>query len=244
MLYRPIDRKHYPYDDYDKWLFGTEGLWQAPSAPSSSSSSSPEAVPDILVIQVGHATCIPSTDPLKAKHELHLDNALIEQHQRDVETLFDAVQAAVRRPTESGSSTATATSITSTTTTVIVSTASRVLIGNPVADRCTWKMNRIVARAAHKRGFVVFEREEMEHRVVFKSEYSEDLRAIGIGVSGGSGGDISASTGSVGGSDGAVASSSIGSTEPPTAHILATSLLTMIRCLAHNQTLESKVPAL
>jgi hypothetical protein len=39
MLYR----KHFPYEDYDEWLFGDTGKW----------ASSVDRVPDILGIQVG-----------------------------------------------------------------------------------------------------------------------------------------------------------------------------------------------
>jgi hypothetical protein len=154
-------------------------------------------VPDILVLQVGHSTCAPSSDPEKAKHQLHLEAAVIDQHIQDIDKLFDAVKAAVTR---GGTS--------SPKTTVIVSTASRVMIGNWAADKCIWRLNRITARAAHRRGFVVFEREEMEHRMYFKSEFQDDLRGLNV----------------------------LDTQEPPVSHILSTSLLTMINCLQRNGT--------
>ncbi len=43
---------------------------------------------------------------------------------------------------------------------------------DPRANRCQWRLNRIAAHHAHLNGFPVFEREEIEHRLLFKSEFS------------------------------------------------------------------------
>ncbi len=45
-------------------------------------------------------------------------------------------------------------------------------LGNPSArlDECTWRFNRVAAEAAHRQGFAVFDREELERRLLFKSE--------------------------------------------------------------------------
>ena len=37
-------------------------------------------------------------------------------------------------------------------------------------DHCTWRFNRRMAIEAHKFGFAVFEREEVERRLLFKSD--------------------------------------------------------------------------
>jgi hypothetical protein len=52
-------------------------------------------------------------------------------------------------------------------------------VGNSKANFCTWKLNRIIPRAAQHRGFIVFERELMDHRIESESEYAEDLLQIG-----------------------------------------------------------------
>ncbi len=188
-------RKHSPYDEYDEYLFGPEGLWPVVSAADSSAPVA--AHPDIFVIQAGHSTCLHSNQPDRAKTELHLDDATIQQHAQDVPKLFQAIHAAVTRPNVH--------------TTVIVSTAPRVMTGNHKADRCVYRMNRIIAREAHRHRFVVLEREEMEHRIMFKSEASEDLKDV------------------------------MEIAEPPTNHIVATSLLSLISCLQKNGTQSTVV---
>lgn len=145
------------------------------------------------MIQAGHSTCLHSNQPDRAKTELHLDDATVQQHAQDIPKLFQAIRSAVTRHPEKP-------------TTVIVSTAPRVMTGNNKADRCVYRMNRIIAREAHRNKFAVLEREEMEHRMMFKSEASEDLKEV------------------------------VDIAEPPTNHIIATSLLSLITCLQRNGT--------
>jgi len=132
-------------DEYDQWLFGPEGLW--PATPGTEKVS----FPDVLIIEAGHSTCLHATEPNRAASELHLDDETVNQHQAQMKPLLDAVKTAIARPTD-----------TARRTTVIVSTAPRVGAGNPKADRCVYKTNRILAREAHRHGFVVLEREEIE----------------------------------------------------------------------------------
>lgn len=201
-------RKHLPYDDYDKWMFGPEGVWHTgavahtttTSSSTSTSSSNPfKEFPDIMVIQIGHSSCLPSSDPTKTNSELHLEEQVIKDHHSQIDALFGAIKEAVERPTAAGSKTAGR-------TTVIVSLPGRVNLLNRKAERCVWQFNRIIAQAAHKKGFVVFEREEIEHRIGFKVESSEDLRDISV----------------------------LDAAEAPTSHIVATALLSMISCLARD----------
>ena len=188
-------RKHTPYDEYDEWLFGTDGVWSTQAAH----------VPDYLIIQIGHSTCLPSSDPEKSLTELQHSEQTFETHVAEVDKLLDSIKTAVTRSTEQSNSHQQQQQQKGTT--VIISTASRTAIGNPHADFCTWKLNRIIARAAHRRGFIVFEREEIEHRLLFKTEASEDLYSAGV-------------------LDKAA--------EPPMAHIVSTSLLSMLTCLNSN----------
>jgi len=181
-------RKHAPYDDYDEWLFGETGIW---------GSDLPEGqqVPDVLVIQVGYSTCLPSADPNLEETQLQHSESLFEEHKVQINTLFSAIKQALSRSTSSATP--------GKKTTVIISTAPRSRVRNVQAEHCTYKMNRIVALAAHMQGFPVFEREEMEHRINFKSETSDDLLPLGV----------------------------LDDAPPPTAQILATSLLSMLKCL-------------
>ena len=73
-------------------------------------------------------------------------------------------------------------------------------------DRCSWIFNRVLAYEAHKAGFVVFEREEIERRLLFKSEHYGDYRTMHPKLH----------------------------LESPAANIVATSLLTLITCLTKN----------
>ena len=49
---------------------------------------------------------------------------------------------------------------------------------DPVMDDCIFRFNRIMAKEAHDAGFPVFEREEIERRLLFRSEHFEDFRTI------------------------------------------------------------------
>ncbi|KAJ1426220.1 hypothetical protein B484DRAFT_450822 [Ochromonadaceae sp. CCMP2298] len=150
-----FDWKHTPYDEYDKWVFSEEGPWKAQGAEGAQS-------PDLLVMQVGHSTCAHSMDPEKASSELLLDGNTREKHIKEVEVLMDAVKRALQRAGRDRY-------------TVLVVTAPRVVVGNDAADRCTWEVNRRVAKAAHERGFAVLEREEIEHRLGYRMLHSADL---------------------------------------------------------------------
>jgi hypothetical protein len=191
-------RKHTPLDEYDQWLFGTEGVW--PAAPDTNAR-----VPDVLVVQIGYSTCLPSFDAEKSATELQHGEDEFNTHVQQVDALLDAIKAAVARPQPASSS---AGDTPARPTTVIISTAPRSAVGNSKANFCTWKLNRIIARAAHNRGFIVFEREEMEHRISFKSEYAEDLLQIGA----------------------------VDAAPAPVSSFVSTALLSMINCLARNET--------
>jgi len=142
------DWKHFPYEDYDEWVFGDTGVWSANAS---------EHRPDILVIQMTLHTCVHALDPHR---DGHYNASMIQKHEEDVGKLMRAVKSAVDRPPKK--------------TTVIVMTGGRnFLKGNdPRANRCQWRLNRIAAHEAHLQGFPVFEREEIEHRLLFKSEFS------------------------------------------------------------------------
>ena len=63
-------------------------------------------------------------------------------------------------------------------TTVVIQTAGRIGNSDPHADACSWRFNRILAYEAHRRGFVVLEREELERRLQYKSEYHPDFKYV------------------------------------------------------------------
>lgn len=181
-----FDWKHFAYEDYDEWLFGVyneTGKW----------SNDPNVRrPDILTFEVGLHTCVHSVTANSVNH------TTIKRHEEDIPKLMQAVRTAVdRQQTSDG-----------VPTMVIVSTAGRA--GGPDVryDRCSWRYSRILAHEAHKQGFVVLEREEIERRLMFKSEHYDNTRSISLKLH----------------------------LEAPSPQIVGTALLALISCLRKNVT--------
>jgi len=116
--------------------------------------------PDIFVFEVGLHTCFHAWDNT---HKV-LNEAYILKHEADLPKLFRAITAAITRPTADNST------YPGTETLVIVSTAGRIGNEDSGLDHCSWRWNRQLAIEAHKAGFPVFEREEIERRLLFKSD--------------------------------------------------------------------------
>lgn len=191
-----FDWKHFAYEDYDEWLFGVHnetGKW---------STDKNVRRPDILTFEVGLHTCVHSCHPT-------LNETTIKRHEEDIPLLMKAVKTAVdRHPTQSGLPTI-----------VIVSTAGRAGNPEPKINQCAWRYNRILAHEAHKHGFVVLEREEIERRLLFKSEHYPESSSIWPKLH----------------------------LDPPSPQIIGTSLLALISCLRKNVSstfLDGKVSSL
>jgi hypothetical protein len=121
---------------------------------------------------------------------------MVKQHEDDIPTLMRAIRTAIDRPTNSPFG----------KTKVIVSTAGRTGHPDIGVQKCSMRFNRIVAREAHAQGFAVLEREEIEHRFLFKSEVYPNYRTTKPGLH----------------------------LDSPGPQIVATSLLEMISCLRAN----------
>ena len=74
-------------------------------------------------------------------------------------------------------------------------------------DQCSWRFNRMLAHEAHKQGFAVLEREEIERRLLFKAEHYVPTRNMKPNLH----------------------------LENPSPNIVATALLTLISCLKKNE---------
>jgi hypothetical protein len=61
---------------------------------------------------------------------------------------------------------------------VIIQLAGRAGNSDPKIDHCSRTMNRVAAHEGHLQGFAVYEREEVERRLLFKSEYLKDVAYI------------------------------------------------------------------
>lgn len=153
---------------------------------------------------------------------MRVDQTTIAHHEKQIKTFLMAVKAAVTRTEKQYFNSSQAV-----TTTVIISTTSRSLVGNAKADRCIWKLNRIAAKEAHQLGFNVFEREEIEHRLLFKSEHIVSLHNSGAGA------NVSVVPKIITPLYDAIFTA-------PAPQIVATSLLEMIGCLQDGQKLLSQ----
>lgn len=178
-----FDWKHFPYEDYDEWLFGEQGLWQWNASASN--------FPHVLVIHVGLHTCI------HANNAHPTNESMILQHERDIATMMVAVHKAVHRTPSDHHRTE-----------VIIQLPGRAGNSDAKLDRCSREFNRLLAHEAHKMGFSVFEREEIERRALFKSEFYTEKRTL----------------------------KPLLHLENPGPNIVGTSLLGLITCLARNGT--------
>ncbi|KAJ1431794.1 hypothetical protein B484DRAFT_39500 [Ochromonadaceae sp. CCMP2298] len=169
-----FDWKHFPYEDYDEWIFGESGLWSG------------ERHPEVLVVQTGLHTC---SHALQDEH----NHTMIQQHKDDLSVLMGAIRKAVDRPSP-------------TRTTVIIQLAGRMGGAATEPDECTRQFNRVAAFEAHRAGFAVLEREEIERRLLYKSEYWDGVSLI----------------------------KSILHLENPASNIVGTSLLSLVGCLERN----------
>ena len=154
-----FDWKHFPYEDYDQWLFGENGPWN--KKPT-------ERRPDILTVQLGMHTCWHShthnTRVDNFQDFTHVNHSMVERHIAGIPTLMDAIRTAVDRPSTGNR----------TKFVILVTSGSSGIINASTVDDCILRVNRAAASEAHKRGFAVLERNEIEHRLMFKSLQSAE----------------------------------------------------------------------
>jgi hypothetical protein len=191
-------------------LFGVGGLWNGTAR-----------APDVLVLNLGLHTCFHSVDGLRSQN-----TTLVAQHKKDLKTLMRAIRTAVDRNkgTSSGAgavsskvsgssggfgSAGAETEVPSPSllpTTVIIQLSGRLGKSDPVLDLCSRTFNRLAAYEAHLQGFLVLEREEIERRLLFKSEFFEEVSYI----------------------------KNLMHLENPGPNIVGTALLAMVACLERN----------
>lgn len=92
---------------------------------------------------------------------------MLHKHTYDIAVMMAAVHAAVDRvPSHMPR------------TNVIIQLPGRAGNTDNRGDACSRSFNRILAFQAHRHGFVVLEREEIERRLLIKSEYYGDHRTM------------------------------------------------------------------
>lgn len=151
------DWKHFPFEDYDEYLFGEKGPW------FNGFHGEGERRPELLTLQMGLHSCW-HTHPegLYSTELKDINETMIERHLSDIEKLMAAVRKAVDASNRSSSKGGTKTVIVVTSGSTGMGKAARI-------DECILKFNRMAANAAHAYGFAVLERGELERRLMFKS---------------------------------------------------------------------------
>ena len=156
------DWKHFTYEDYDEWLFSDHE-----KAPWSTKTN--ERRPDIVTIQTGMHACW-HADPagIYSENLKAVNTSMIKKNVEDFDKLMNSARKAVNRrfvhDRDKGKP--------KPATRVIVVTSGATYSENVGAERmehCILHMNRAAAKAAHKYGFAVLERGEIERRFMLKS---------------------------------------------------------------------------
>mmetsp|Transcript_22325 Transcript_22325/g.37347 ORF Transcript_22325/g.37347 Transcript_22325/m.37347 type:complete len:394 (+) Transcript_22325:92-1273(+) len=174
-----FDWKHFPYEDYDQWLFGESGFWNGTAR-----------FPEVLVIHTGLHTCVHSWfSPTASNH------SMIRKHKEDLKPMMKLIRTAIDR-----------TPAHLPRTRVIIQLPGRAYNGQQSQDHCTRTFNRVAAYEAHLQGFAVLEREEIERRLLYKSEFWDGVSYM----------------------------KPILHLENPATNIVGTSLLSLVGCLERN----------
>ena len=157
------DWKHFPYEDYDDYVFGEKGIWHADPV-----AAGPDAgrQPDVLTLQTGMHTCW-HADPsgIYSKKLQQVNETMIDAHYKQLQKLYSSTRNAVNRRAVNGT--------TATMVIVLTSGFSGKKVGSSSIDDCIQRFNRRAAELAHQYGFAVLERGEIERRIMYKSEFAQ-----------------------------------------------------------------------
>jgi hypothetical protein len=147
------DFKHFPYEDYDDYLWGENGPW----------SVKQDKRPDILTIQLGLHTCWHAHTVKSVSDYSVVNDSLIEKHIENIPKLMSSIRTAIERAT-----------VNKTQQVVVVTSGFTGMANASAVDECVSRVNRVAADEAHKQGFAVLERGEIERRFMYKSYQSRE----------------------------------------------------------------------
>eukprot|EP01039_Chlorochromonas_danica_P004119 gene4119-4513_t len=151
------DWKHFPFEDYDEYLWGSKGPWMTGFPDQQSILNKP----DLLVIQIGLHTCLHASieGPYRPSHMTSFNTSMYEKHTKDIWKLMESIRHVIDETSHLHH------------TTVIILTSGEVGIEDHSMEMnaCIHKMNRITVNAARAYGFAILDRGEIEHRLVYKS---------------------------------------------------------------------------
>lgn len=154
------DWKHFPFEDYDEYLWGTQGPWIA------GFSGEGNRRPDLLTIQFGLHTCWHAVpEGLYSRHLNGTNEKMIDEQIQQIPKLMAAVRKALDTQPSTGARNATS---------VIILTSGMTGLGRDglQTDACIQRINRITTDAAHLFGFAVLDRGEIERRLTYKSLFA------------------------------------------------------------------------
>jgi hypothetical protein len=157
-----FDWKHFPFEDYDDFLWSDEGPWVS-GFPGEGLRR-----PDLLTVQTGLHTCwhaIP--EGMYSQHLNATNTAMIEQHINGTWKLMSHIRKALDKKNLVSNS---GDSVRNPTTVVVLTSGSSGLGEHGLkTDFCIQKLNRATMDAAHAYGFAVLDRGEIERRLMYKS---------------------------------------------------------------------------
>lgn len=163
-----FDWKHFPYEDYDEWLWGPSGPWQTSKWMEGS------RMPDVVTIQLGLHTCFhASPEGFYSPWLKEMNSTMVDNHLNDVDKLMENVRKAIDTPPKDYAGSLTSDGRRKVTVIVVTSGASGLGSNGTSIDDCILKFNRRTERAAHRQGFAVLERGEIERRLMYKSLRSD-----------------------------------------------------------------------
>lgn len=163
-----FDWKHFPYEDYDEYLFGPQGPFIAGFAGEGIRR------PDVLTLQMGMHSCWHAIPEGHYSKHLHEANAsMIEAHLLAVPKLMKTVRQAIEQDVAPAKATEGQQEQTRTTVIVLTSGSTQMGLTSPATDICIERFNRVVTKAAHENGFAVLDRGEIERRLMHKSTIAE-----------------------------------------------------------------------
>jgi hypothetical protein len=158
-----FDWKHFPYEDYDEYMWGTNGPWHK-GFPGEGIRR-----PDLFTIQFGLHSCWHAhNEGLFSRHLNETNSSMIAQHEKDIWKLMAGVRLAIDTRINNDPL------MNQTTVVILTSGSTGFGMSTVKTDACIQRMNRITKRAANAYGFAVLERGEIERRLIYNSLYYEE----------------------------------------------------------------------
>ncbi len=164
-----FDWKHFPWEDYDEWLWSDDGPW------IKGFDGEGDRKPDMLTVQFGlHSCWHASPQGLYSGGLKEVNASMVEAHLAGIPKLMAAIRRAVDHPGKAAGVTPGTSRRKPTMVVVVTSGSSGMAENGTTIDDCVLRFNRAAERAAHDQGFAVLERGEIERRLMYKSVHSSD----------------------------------------------------------------------